>query len=280
MTGFSAEWLALREEVDHASRNPHLARQVADHLKPFEAPLIVDLGCGTGSNLRALAPQLGLRQHWCLVDLDAALLDIAAQHLAHWADFSEKSATGLTLYWDEQVITVEFQQADINKDLEILLRKQPQLITAAAFFDLVSARWIKDFAQHAAMQQIPFYTVLTYDGEENWQPPYPSDGAVLAAFHRHQATDKGFGPSAGPQASHLLQQAFSAHGYEVMNAASPWVLNAQDHPGLMLALGKGIGEAASVFATPEHIDIWRDALHYRRHAVIGHQDLFARPVIS
>ena len=33
---------------------------------------VVDLGCGTGSNLRATAPLLGAEQHWTLVDYDPA----------------------------------------------------------------------------------------------------------------------------------------------------------------------------------------------------------------
>jgi hypothetical protein len=56
------------------------------------------------------------------------------------------------------------------------------------------------------------------------------------------------------------------------------MLNAQEHPDLMLALGQGIGEAAAHFAGPTAITDWQDALHYRRHVVIGHQDLFARPI--
>ena len=67
MSEFSAQWLELREPVDHRSRNQDLQAQVIDYLTKMKTvyPGIIrltDLGSGTGSNLRALAPQLGLMQ--------------------------------------------------------------------------------------------------------------------------------------------------------------------------------------------------------------------------
>jgi hypothetical protein len=61
MSGFSAEWLALREPVDAASRNPELI--AADRLATARARFlsVLDLGSGTGANFRFLAPLLGDR---------------------------------------------------------------------------------------------------------------------------------------------------------------------------------------------------------------------------
>ena len=55
MSGFSADWLTLREPADHRARNPALVEALARHLGG-RAVRVTDLGCGTGSNLRALAP--------------------------------------------------------------------------------------------------------------------------------------------------------------------------------------------------------------------------------
>ena len=75
MSGFSAEWLALREPADHAARSRDLLRAVAARFAAKAHVSIVDLGAGAGSNLRAIAPALAAeRQSWTLVDHDPALL--------------------------------------------------------------------------------------------------------------------------------------------------------------------------------------------------------------
>jgi len=79
-THFSADWLQQREPFDAAARNDSapllkLQQRLAAQCPPAGAPLrIIDLACGTGANLRWLAPQLGGHQQWLVVDHDAALL--------------------------------------------------------------------------------------------------------------------------------------------------------------------------------------------------------------
>ena len=81
--GFAADWLALREPFDHAARSVALARRLADRLP--ERPRLVDLGGGTGSMFRFLAPIIGRGQDWILVDADDALLEDAFGRTAAWA---------------------------------------------------------------------------------------------------------------------------------------------------------------------------------------------------
>src|SRR5437588_13077005 len=69
-----SHWLALREPVDHASRSVALTRAVASAM-PADRPLrIVDLGSGTGSNVRYLSPLLPSPQRWLVVDREPALM--------------------------------------------------------------------------------------------------------------------------------------------------------------------------------------------------------------
>ena len=67
MSGFSADWLALREPYDLRARNPAVLDAVVTWCKDMFAIRVVDLGCGTGSTLRALTPRLPGRQNWRLV---------------------------------------------------------------------------------------------------------------------------------------------------------------------------------------------------------------------
>ena len=74
VTGFSADWLALREPYDVRARNPAVLDAVIAAFKGYPSIRIVDLACGTGSTLRALAPHLPAPQNWQLADNDLSLL--------------------------------------------------------------------------------------------------------------------------------------------------------------------------------------------------------------
>ena len=74
VTRFSADWLALREPYDARARNPAVLDALAAALADRGSVAIVDLACGTGATLRAIASRLPRRQRWRLVDHDLALL--------------------------------------------------------------------------------------------------------------------------------------------------------------------------------------------------------------
>ena len=61
---FSADWLALREPYDARARNAEVLASVAAAFSDQSAISVVDLACGTGSTLRAIAPHLPPRQNW------------------------------------------------------------------------------------------------------------------------------------------------------------------------------------------------------------------------
>jgi len=117
MSGFSFDWLTLREPVDAASRHPEVSRHLQRAFASNRDLRVVDLGCGTGANLRATACLLGPRQSWTLIDHDQALLDAAAVRLSAWADQSVESAQGLVLHKDGQRFDVRFRHADLARDL-------------------------------------------------------------------------------------------------------------------------------------------------------------------
>ena len=93
MSGFSAEWLALRETVDHRAISAELHAAIRGRFASCERVAIVDMGCGTGSNLRALTGDLPKRQTWRLVDHDPELLSAARETLSRWADTHEAAGS-------------------------------------------------------------------------------------------------------------------------------------------------------------------------------------------
>ncbi len=279
MSGFSAEWLALREEADRRARNPDLLERVAALLRACAHPRIVDLGCGTGSNLRAMAPALGPRQDWHLVDHDAGLLVAARDALSAWADAARSAGDRLSLEKDGRMITVVFTCADLAHDVEGALSEGCDLVTAAALIDLASESWLQRLGLRLARSGTPFYTVLAYNGAETWSPPHVLDAEMLAAFHRHQERDKGFGPAAGPRAAGILAGVLAAADYAVMQTASDWVLGGADAP-LVRALVEGIAQAVEEtgLVPTASVRAWRVARHAGAACRVGHTDLLASPV--
>ena len=75
------DWLALREPADAEARATDLL-EPSRASAPRPAAVIHDLGCGTGSMGRWLAPRLPGRQHWIMYDRDPDLLDHAAAVVA------------------------------------------------------------------------------------------------------------------------------------------------------------------------------------------------------
>lgn len=279
MTGFSAAWLDLREPADHAARNPALRDRVAAAFDGRDRLFVVDLACGAGSNLRGLAEHLpALRQTWRLVDHDPALLDAARARLRLWADSVAGDDT-LLLVKGARSIEVEFGLADLAGNPAAGFDARADLVTSAAFFDLVSADWIEAFASALAERRLPLHAVLTYSGEERWSPPHPRDAEMLAAFHRHQAQDKGFGPAAGPHATALLREALETRGYAATTAPSPWRLGPAQ-PSLVAALADGSAQAVgeTELLADSAIENWRRARVVAENCEIGHVDLFARPM--
>ena len=285
MSGFSAQWLGLREPVDHRSRNQALQVQVINYLAQVKtvypgSVYVTDLGSGTGSNLRALAPHLNSIQYWTLVDYDQTLLQVARSTLLAWADSEIESAEtssttikNLSIRKLNKTIIVKFKCVDLLNDYQAILNEPTDLITAAAFFDLVAKPWLTKFC---ASLSKPLYTVLTYDGNEKWSPPEIVDSDILKAFHQHQRTDKGFGSALGPTASECLQSLLRDQHFTTICAPSPWILNHQDS-ALIKQLSIGTAEAVREMATlaVTVVNQWEQSRMHASRCEIGHIDIFS-----
>ena len=265
MSGFDPGWLALREPVDHGAINHGVRQRLLRHLDGHDPVRIVDLGCGTGSNLRGLAPDISKRQQWLLVDHDTALLDHARAALTD----------------TDLPVDVACRQADLASGrIGELVQSGTHLVTAAAFFDLVSTNVIQTMAAEIAGARVAFYTTLTYDGIAGWLPEAPLNRTMREAFNRHQQSDKGFGPAAGPEATRALASAFEHHGYRVFLGPSPWVLD-RSCAALRRATDAGWAQAVAETGAADRAEItrWLQTRHGDDEAItiVGHQDLLALP---
>ncbi len=254
---FSADWLALRADADRRARNPDLASALAENLLDKGHLQVLDLGSGTGANLLALSPILGPRQYWVLADNDQSLLNSVAP---------------------PDGVTVERRHVDLSEDLTALFTPKPELVTASAFFDLSGADAADRIVDATVAAGATFYTVLTYDGRQDWAPPHPIDRAMLAAFNAHQRGEKGLGPALGPDATHHLAERFRNAGYTVLTASSDWVLSITEDGALISELARGSADALAPALGVEAATAWHAARHAAESVMIGHQDLLALPL--
>lgn len=293
--GFSAEWLGLREPFDADARNVaaqqmrlvgRLQRWRAGITRPWR---VIDLGCGTGSNLRWLAPRLGGAQQWLAVDHDAALLnawpvvfDAAGASLVNASGDLEEVA-----HWPLPAAPVQIvrRQLDLAEHLESLPWSHADLVTGSALIDLVGQAWLKRLVTSCSASQASLLLTLSVDGRHEWRPADRDDQWISRAFAMHQQRDKGFGAALGARAVPALVRVLREAGYRVYQARSDWRADACEHAqgqALMEAMAEGMAQAVQEQkpAAAERARAWqarRQALAPLARLTVGHVDLLALP---
>ncbi len=266
MSSFSIAWLDLREAADFAARDKSLATellqwlgQANDTISPDR--IIVDLGAGTGSTLRALIKLGANNLVWRLVDLDGKLLDEALRRHG-------------------KTCLIEDYQADLTIINELPLTGA-HIVSASALMDLVSTDFIDQLIDRISARKTAVYCALNYDGTTTWTPTHPLDEKVLAAFNQDQRKDKGFSPALGPDCTNYLTQALENKGYAVSVAPSPWRLTGKDEQ-LLEELISGIAAAVSedYGLNVSELTEWKNfriANITDGNCMIGHSDVLALP---
>lgn len=253
---FTADWLALRAGADQTARDDEMVAELAAIFKKRDSIRVLDLGAGTGASLAALSGVLPDQQTWVLADNDGALLDQIT------------APGGVTL--DKQVM-------DLSGSLAQLFDPAPDLVTASAFFDLCGSEVADRLVARVAEAGAVFYTALTYDGWQEWQPPHPLDESVIAGFNADQRRDKGLGPAMGLEATEHLAAAFRKRRYTVTTAASDWELEPPDHAALIAELARGTADVMAPVLGTEQAAEWHRMQAKAEEVTIGHQDLLAIP---
>jgi SAM-dependent methyltransferase len=302
---FEADWLTLREPVDHRSRSRVLEQGLRDALADMGARVALDLGCGTGSNLRHLAPQLRGIERWIAVDHDAELLarvelpsGVAAAASPGFekdpapdassdasSDASPGASSGPVAAGPRPIAELERVPGRLEREgLEAIGRAD--VVTASALLDLVGAPWMDDFAQAVAAREAALLVALSWDGTATWSggAPDPDDAWMNDTIQAHQRRAKGMGAALGPDAVPYLVAALERLGYSCRVEASPWRLQGRGDAPLAREWAAGWVQAAVELepGSAARAQAWADrrveALGRGEARVdVGHFDLLALP---
>ncbi|MER7054316.1 MULTISPECIES: trans-aconitate methyltransferase [unclassified Streptomyces] len=207
---YAPEWLRLRESADAAARAHDLLDPLRDRLADLptraDGLTVHDVGCGTGSMGRWLAPLLDGAQHWVLHDLDPYLLHFAAVA-------APRSAA------DGGRVTVETRRGDLARLTPDALTGAA-LVTASALLDVLTAGEVGTLAATCATAGCPALLTLSVAGRVDLTPAHPLDAEIAEAFNDHQRRTGMLGPDAVTTAA----EAFAGHGATVRTHPSPWRL--------------------------------------------------------
>jgi len=212
----SSQWLRLREPADAAARSTDLARMAVGHLDASTPAVVHDLGCGSGSMGRWLAPMVAGPQHWVLHDRDADLLQVAAENPPPTAA-------------DGSLVTVETRRDDLTR-LGASDLAGASLVTASALLDMLTAIELARFVASCVEAACPVLVTLSVTGRVRLTPSDPLDAVLAAAFNDHQRRTTDGRTLLGPDAARAAVGAFGAVGSRVEVRPSPWRLQPDDRP--------------------------------------------------
>jgi hypothetical protein len=286
MTPPLSNWLRLRELADAAARSAQLTSLIADALAGQRSVHALDLGTGTGSNIRFLMDRLPSTQRWTAVDRDDRLLSevpaLVAAHGRSLGHHAEEREDGCRIVGDGFDCHVSTRQMDLGELDDASIFEGRQLVTSSALLDLVSESWLRQLAAHGRAAQAVLLLSLIYNGMSVSSPTVEDDELIRELLNRHQRRNKGLGGrAAGPDAADVAERVLKDAGYVVRRAASNWTLDPTARAFQRELMREWVEAALEVSPhMASRIERW----HERRLAhleggrswiVVGHDDLAA-----
>ena len=206
----SGDWLALREPEDAVARSLDLARAAAALLT--EGPVVVhDLGSGTGSMMRWLAPLLPGPQSWFLHDWSTILTGQAITQ----ARPSDRDNTEISVF-GRTVNLVDLSTEDLAGS---------SLVTASALLDVLTSPEIHTIVGACIAAKAPVLFSLSVTGGVHFDPPDERDAAFENAFNAHQLRDANGRRQLGRYGAPIASGLFAEAGWQVRKTTTQWRLD-------------------------------------------------------
>lgn len=283
---FDPNWLQERYRFDAAARNQEIAWQCIHQFAFLNHIQIVDLGSGTGANVRHYLEQFPQNQTWFCVEEDDALKTMFWQNMVQLAEADgyayQLSDNQIKMEKPGHWIEIHFVEGNLMQVDNLVDLLRTDLILANAVFDLFSQKQFEELIQTISHHSLSLLFTLNYEGMKFF-PVEKEDAYYIDQYNAHMQRPQDFGKGMGPDASQLMEQALHASLAEVKKGESNWEIEVEDGKMLHYLLGFFEDALGDWWATEAEKMAFLGWVAHKRQlidqqqldAVVHHQDVLA-----
>lgn len=282
MNDADPDWLDWREPLDAAARSPALATELSAMLPA--RPRLLDLGAGTGSLFRWLAPRIGRAQAWLLADEDDALVADAFERTRAWATRRGWTVTSpgraMLVHTPVGAWRIEGFGVDLAAAPAGLPLNRIDAVLCSGLLERVARAWLERLL---GALRVPLVAGVVPDGRYEFLPRHPADRLIAAAMRWQPNPGGEFGPPLGATAAAVVHHALRAAGFIVHAAASDWRIGRGELAQTRALVRLAADQARGVFPLRRQaIADWeavrlRQSLAAKLAVRVGHRDILALP---
>lgn len=237
---FDPNWLQERYPFDADARNKEREWEAIHQFAYLDHVHLVDLGTGTGSNVRYYLEQFPQNQTWHCVEEDGALKEMFWQNIKQLA-----KTEGYELEWNGEAlkmsksghwVNIHFVEGNLMELDSLVDLLRTDFILANAVFDLFSEAQFSELIHIISHHSLSLFFSLNYEGMKFF-PSEEADVFYIDQYNAHMKRPQPFGHGMGPDASQLMEKAFRTALAEVKLGESIWEIGEKDEKMLTYLLG-------------------------------------------
>ena len=284
------QWLAHRFACDAQARHHEIEHKFLAFFEQHQTALkVVDVGSGTGANVRYYFDRIPHTQEWTLIGQSTQLLDEGVNSLSAFAQendygWQHQSNNTFVLTDAEKTATIKLVSGSIEHIEQLADLPQADIVTANAVFDLLSFEQFDALVEKLAQHDVCLLATLNYY-ETSFLPFFKEDHRFLRWYHMHMKRPQPMGIAMGPDCSEEMLDLLAQHHMMIEQEGSQWHLKKCDstmHRYLLHFIEHAIAELSLSPEEKQDFDAWinkkKDLCRQRElEIIVDHSDIFAYP---
>lgn len=283
---FDPNWLETRYRFDSSARKNSTEKKMLNHFSSHGNINILDIGAGTGNNVRYYSPFLPQNQSWLLLDSDPLLNSQSLVLLSQWAKKNhwpyQLSENELQFQISTKTITVKKKLGSLLELNKIIDLAKVNLITANAVFDLFSSLQWKIFLNQLTPFSLPLLATLNYS-EMSFFPFCKINQKYIHLYNDHMTRKQKFGKAMGASCAQEMSDILTQYNYNTITEQSNWIIDPKENIMLNFLIHfmeKSVDEMISSPLEKKTFHQWiekkrKDIKEARLKAKVQHIDIFA-----